>query len=403
MGLITRWLIIAAMCTRLNSVYSSDDSHFSIDDEDGILSVPDLIQKYGYEMESHTVVTEDGYGLTMFRLLPKEPLESTKNPVLMVHGLLASPADFIIIGPNNSLAYLLADNGYDVWLANVRGTRFSKKHSSLSLHSKEYWSFSWHEIGYYDLPAMIEYVLNTTNAKKLHYIGFSQGATVYFAMATTRPEYNDKISLMVALSPPIFVRRVRSPIMTLLANTLKELLKMNNSSSDFECFPHSPLYRLLTQSICAEDNPTNFCSKFISLIVGPDPDAYNQTVMTAYVGHTPAGASFNQIIHYAQIARSGSFHQFDYGRKLNLLKYGSKKPPAYNLELATAPVLMYYGLNDWLVHPRSVLELAKVLPRVVAAEQVADKQFNHIDFILAKNVRSLLYDQAIQMIDKFNS
>lgn len=402
MSLSKRALIVVVIFAALNFVHSSEDSWFQIDDEDGTLTTPELISKYGYEVESHSVTTEDGYELTMFRILPQQPSETPKLPVLMVHGLESSAVDFIIIGPNNSFAYLLTDNGYDVWLANARGTRYSKKHSTLPVDSKEYWSFSWHEIGYYDLPAMIDYILNATSVSKLQYVGFSQGCTAYFVMATTRPEYNEKIALMTALSPPVIVKRVRSPLVLLLSEVLKEFRKVKASFKDFELLPYSNEYRTIAQAICTDDARGNICQKWISLIVGPDPDGYDQKVMTVYVGHTPAGASINQVIHYAQIAQSKTFQQFDYGRKENILRYGSKKPPVYDLRLATAPVMIYYALNDWLVHPRDVQELAKVLPRVVEAVLVADKQFNHLDFALAKNVRTLLYDQAIQVMEKFN-
>lgn len=95
-----------------------------------------------------------------------------------------------------STGYLLADAGYDVWLANARGTQPSRTHvrmQSTGRKQKEYWSFSWHEIGVYDLPAMIDHILAKTNRKKLNYIGFSQGTTVFFVMASMRPDYNDKI------------------------------------------------------------------------------------------------------------------------------------------------------------------------------------------------------------------
>lgn len=50
----------------------------------------------------------------------------------------------------SELAYLLADAGYDVWLANARGTEPSRAHIRLNPNGfwqKKYWSFSWHQIG----------------------------------------------------------------------------------------------------------------------------------------------------------------------------------------------------------------------------------------------------------------
>jgi len=33
--------------------------------------------------------------------------------------------------PEQNLPMILADNGFDVWIANTRGTRFSRRHTSL--------------------------------------------------------------------------------------------------------------------------------------------------------------------------------------------------------------------------------------------------------------------------------
>lgn len=48
-------------------------------------------------------------------------------------------------------------------------------------------------MGYYDLPAIIDYVLNTTQAEDLYYVGFSMGTTIFWAMMNDRPEYNQKV------------------------------------------------------------------------------------------------------------------------------------------------------------------------------------------------------------------
>lgn len=55
---------------------------------------------------------------------------------------------------------------------------------------------------------MIDYVLQQTGEEKLFYIGHSQGTTSFFVMASTRPEYNEKIRLMVALAPVAYMKHI---------------------------------------------------------------------------------------------------------------------------------------------------------------------------------------------------
>lgn len=72
--------------------------------------------------------------------------------------------------------------------------------------------FSWHEIGVYDLPANIDYILNATGQNKLFFIGHSQGTTSFFVMASERPEYNDKIAMMTALAPAAYLGNIKCPL-----------------------------------------------------------------------------------------------------------------------------------------------------------------------------------------------
>ena len=56
-------------------------------------------------------------------------------------------------------AFQLSRAGYDVWLGNQRGTKYSIGHVSLDYKKDEaYWEFSFSEMGQHDAPAQIDYV-----------------------------------------------------------------------------------------------------------------------------------------------------------------------------------------------------------------------------------------------------
>lgn len=64
-------------------------------------------------------------------------------------------------------ALVLARAGYDVWLGNNRGTRFSQRHTNLDPKSREYWMFDWEDMGTKDLPAFINFILKSTGFSKI--------------------------------------------------------------------------------------------------------------------------------------------------------------------------------------------------------------------------------------------
>lgn len=123
-----------------------------------------------------------------------------------------------------------------MWFGNSRGNKHSTKHKNLKSNSRKYWSFSWHEIGYYDLAAMIDYVLSQTQSSKTFYVGHSQGTTTLAVLLSTRPEYNKKIIQAHLMSPAIFIGHSPHPLARIFGEEIRHGIQTGYKYLDFRSF-----------------------------------------------------------------------------------------------------------------------------------------------------------------------
>lgn len=368
--------------------------------EDVFLNVSQLISKYGYPVEEHKVKTEDGYIVTMIRIPSEGPV------VFVMHGLLGCSDDFVTAGTQSGIAYLLADEGYDVWLGNARGNKHSRTHETLDPSTHQFWDFSWDEIGRYDLPAKIDHILEVRNQTQLIYVGHSQGSTTFFVMASELQEYHDKISLMVALTAPTALPNIKSPFLNFIKivtlNHPEFLFTLAKEMGIHEFLPSTDLVKNFGPSICGKEELAEIvCGNIMFMFCGFNAAQLNITQLPVIFSHQPSGASTKQVEHYSQAVMSGEFRRFDHGEAKNIELYGSKTPPEYAVEKITTPIVMFYSDNDWLVSVEDTDALRERLQNVVEVYQIPDPLFNHVDYLFAKDVKTLVFNKLSSVLQQY--
>lgn len=377
-----------------------------MDDDPAIhLSTPQMIASHGYHAESHTVVTGDGYILTIHRIPFAKNVtskESPKKTVLLHHGLLGSSADWILPGPKKGLAYILSEAGYDVWLANVRGNTYSRAHVSRNIDTFAFWNFTFHDVSQYDLPAVIDYIMEIKGWDvKINYVGHSMGTTVLFAMLATKTQYNKILRAGFALAPVAFMADIKSPIRLLakFSNNIEYLMKLLGAN---EFLPQNSVLRWLSKHACEINHYEEaICENSMFVLCGHDEKQFNRTLLPIILGHVPAGASTRTLVHYAQeIKNNGRFQMFDYGPDGNLNEYGTIAPPEYPLHKVTLPIALFSSENDWLASDIDVTNLYVQLVNPIEHYIVPLKEFNHVDFLWAIDAPTLVYAKLLQLMEE---
>ena len=361
--------------------------------EDGELDFEGLAKKYIGTVEEYEVTTEDGYILTLFNI------PGDGEVVLLSHAFFGSSDDFIIRG-KTSLVYMLVQAGYDVWVMNYRGNRYSRSHTELNPDTDDkFWDYSVHELGYYDLKAVIDTILEETAKEQLSVIGHSEGSAAVFVLTSTIPEYNEKIKIFVALSPVCYLSNPSFALKTLVSSgpILNELLQATGVE---EVLGFGSLTRNLIQRVCSQGAlGYNVCLKLgLGAISGYHSENLDQDFFLSVLGHFPAGTSRKNLIHYMQIGSSGNFAQYNYGSGNND-KYGSETPPEYDFSKVTCKVVLFAGENDNILGIEDAERVRDQLPNLGGYFVVEDKVFNNVDFLYGQNANKVLYPKVIAQLE----
>ncbi|KAJ1519482.1 hypothetical protein ONE63_004768 [Megalurothrips usitatus] len=363
---------------------------------------PELILHWGYPGEGHALQTDDGYVLTMFRVPrgrsrggDKQPSELAAGPrpvVFLQHGLFQTADQWLMRGPGEDLAFILADLGFDVWMGNFRGSTYSRKHVRLSPQKRKFWDFGWQENALYDLPAMLDYVSAVTEQESMFYVGHSMGTTTILGLLAARPEYNRRVRAAFLMAPVAYFQHTWGA----LAAAKSTAGSLANARLIGELFPRG--------SGDACKNVLPLCISLYNSAGGYSPREFNMALFQILVGHFPSGASYGQLTHYLQMMVTGEFKMCDYGAKENLARYGQPKPPPFRLSNVVAPVFLHVSEGDAFSPIKDQKRLASEIPGFRKMIKVPLRDFGHTDHLYAIHTYQLEYKQIISiMLDMLRS
>ncbi|XP_036121455.1 gastric triacylglycerol lipase-like isoform X1 [Molossus molossus] len=394
------WLLltVASLISALGTTHGFF-GHLNPESPEATMNVSQMISYWGYPSEEYEVVTKDGYILEIYRIPygKKNAEYRGQRPVVFLqHGLLASATNWIANLPNNSLGFLLADAGYDVWLGNSRGNTWARRNIYYSTDSAEFWAFSFDEMAKYDIPATLDFILKKTGQEKLHYVGHSQGTTIGFIAFSTNPNLAKRIKAFYALAPVATVKYSESPLrkLSIIPSFLFKII-----FGDKAFYPHRYFYDVLATDLCSQDILEALCSNALFLICGFDHKNLNTSRLDVYLSHNPAGTSVQNMLHWSQAAKSGKFQAFNWRNPVqNIMHYHQPTPPEYHLTNMNVPIAVWTGGNDWLTVPHDVDLLLSKLPNVIYHKKIPI--YNHLDFIWAMDAPREVYNEIISMMGK---
>ncbi|XP_062959358.1 lipase member N [Cynocephalus volans] len=365
------------------------------------MNTSEIIIYNGYPSEEYEVTTKDGYILLVNRIPYGRRHARSTGPrpvVYMQHALFADSAYWLENFADGSLGFLLADAGYDVWMGNSRGNTWSRKHKTLSETQEEFWAFSFDEMAKYDLPGIIDFIVNKTGQEKLYFIGHSLGTTIGFVAFSTMPELAQRIKMNFALGPVIsfkYPTGIFTSFFLLSNSAIKAFFGTKG------VFLEDEKRKISSSKICNNKILRVMCSEVMSLWAGFNKKNMNTSRIDVYMSHAPSGSSIQNILHIKQLYRSDEFRAYDWGSEAeNVRHYNQSRPPLYDLTAMEVPTAIWAGGHDVLVTPRDV---AEILPQIRNLRYFKLlPEWNHFDFVWGLDAPQRMYSKIIALMKAYS-
>ncbi|XBW37241.1 hypothetical protein QEN19_002824 [Hanseniaspora menglaensis] len=395
--------------------YLSSDNEISLDKrlyncnslKDMLFAIDQTI-----EMETHVVKTQDNYLLQIHRIpFNQKRLKgvSYKGAVYLQHGLLMCSNIWLCHSEDpmkNNLPLYLNALGFDVWMGNNRGNRYSSKNVNIERHTEKFWNFSLDEFAMYDIPDSLHYILNCislenknskksmgffdTDQERISIVAFSQGSAQIFASLSLNPDLNNKVSSFIALSPALTPPGLFNKFVDSIIKLQPKLLFL---------FFGKKILLPTTSTLWLRILPTNLFNlaiKIATLFLFNWKNKNINSSQNVAFKNLYSPTSVKCIVHWFQILKTQKFQMFVSSNDINENKNSVFEPVPFPTKTnIQVPILLVYGDNDSLV---DIDILKGNLPEKTTFELPISKH-EHLDIIWGDNVNDLVFTKVADFLN----
>ena len=185
----------------------------------------------------------------------------------------------------------------------------SRKHTTLEPlknhdDKKKYFTYSFQELGDFDLPSQIDKALKVSGAKKLTYIAHSQGTTqMYYALTKIEDTLKEKVNLFIAFAPVLTLKNTKDGAMNTAAENSAIFELMIKKFGMWELF--GTTWNKFEHGLC--DTMPFFCVIGSIAEINAQSDYNVAERILAQENKFPQPASWKELIHFTQLKSSGMF------------------------------------------------------------------------------------------------
>lgn len=349
-------------------------------------NIHEMCLLFGYDVENRIVQTEDGYLLTLHRIAKKGPSPPRNGKVVyMHHGLLMSSEIWVtMLDRDHNLPFVLYELGYDVWMGNNRGNKYSQKHLVHKVNSERFWDFSIDEFALFDIPNSINHILSVTGAPSLTYIGFSQGTAQAFAALSVNHKLNDRVDRIIAISPATTPHGLYSKFLDIFLKSTPSIIYLMFSRKVLlpsVLFWQRIMYPPFFDTSIDMSNYLLFNWRSLNI---------SKIQKLASYAHLYSTTSVKTVVHWFQIISSKNFQMYhDASAALS-----GTSPISYPLENVQIPIHLIYGDADSLV---DINVMRSQLPQKYTTVH-AVQLHEHLDNLWGEDVHKKVFRYVLQYL-----